>query len=230
MMDDVKLHAKGTIRWDASDEILNWFRDNLKPGMRTIETGAGKSTLMFMEAGCIHDAVTPSQSEVDAIQAEAARRGFKAENVTFHVNFSQYVLPHLSGTEDIDVAFIDGGHGFPIPCVDWMYIAPRIKVGGTLLVDDVDLWTGSMLIDVLRREAGWNVERIVRGRTAIVTKTAPFQAREWVNQPTVVAKSYIPQTLRKIRNGLPLLFKMDLAGIARKLQNERALALKAKED
>jgi Methyltransferase domain len=227
-MDDAKLHGNGSVQWDASDVVLDWFRANLKLGMRTIETGAGKSTLAFMAAGCIHDTVTPSSSEVIAIKAEGERRGLDVSVVTFHEDYSQNILPHLKGHEDIDVAFIDGGHGFPVPGVDWLFIAPRLKVGGKLLIDDVDLWTGAMLIDVLRREEGWRVETILRGRTAVVTKTAPFQAREWCDQPTVVAKSYLPQTWRKIVNGLSLLARFDLGAISRKLKHEQALSDAAK--
>jgi hypothetical protein len=144
--------------------------------------------------------------------------------VTFHEGFSQYVLPHLGGTEDLDVVFIDGGHGFPVPAVDWIYLAPRLKVGGRMLIDDIDLWTGAMLVDVMRREPGWRVDAILRGRTAVITKTAPFVAREWTDQPTVVAKSFIPQTARKLVNGLALLARFDLKGVIGKLRHERALA------
>jgi precorrin-6B methylase 2 len=217
-MDDVKLHRDGTAQWDASDALLGWLGQNLKPGMRTIETGAGKSTLAFMAAGCVHDTVTPSSSEIAAIKAEAGRRGLDLGKVSFHEGFSQYVLPHMQGHEDVDVVFIDGGHGFPVPGVDWLYLAPRLKVGGRLLIDDVDLWTGSMLVDVLRREPGWRVDTILRGRTAVVTKTAPFEAREWDLQPTVVAKSFIPQSLRKITNGLKDLARLDIAAVRRKLK------------
>jgi precorrin-6B methylase 2 len=227
-MDDAKLHGNGSVQWDASDVVLDWFKANLKPGMRTIETGAGKSTLAFMAAGCLHDTVTPSSSEIAAIKAEGQKRGLDVTSVSFHEGFSQYILPHLKGHEDIDVAFIDGGHGFPVPGVDWLYIAPRLKVGGKMLIDDVDLWTGSMLVDVLRKEAGWRVDAILRGRTAVITKTAPFQAREWCDQPTVVAKSYLPQTMRKLTNGLALLARLDIKSVMRKLRHERVLADTAK--
>ena len=227
-MDDAKLHGNGNVQWDASDAVLDWFKANLKPGMRTIETGAGKSTLAFMAAGCQHDTVTPSSTEVEAIRAEATARGLDPTSVTFHVDFSQNILPHLKGHEDIDVAFIDGGHGFPVPGVDWLFLAPRLKVGGKMLVDDVDLWTGAMLIDVLRREKGWRVDSILRGRTADITKTEPYQAREWCDQPTVVAKSYLPQTMRKLVNGLSLLARFDLKSVMGKLKHERDLTIAAK--
>jgi hypothetical protein len=222
-MDDAKLHADGAVQWDASEAVLDWFKANLKPNMRTIETGAGKSTLAFMEAGCVHDCVTPSASEVEAIKTEAAQRGLPSQNATFHVDFSQNVLPHLKGYEDIDVAFIDGGHGFPIPAIDWMYIAPRIKIGGKLLIDDIDLWTGSMIVDVIAKEPGWRIDTVLRGRTVVIIKTGPFQAREWIDQPTVVAKSFVPQTMRKVRNGLGLLARLNFKAVMRKLKHERKL-------
>lgn len=227
-MDNAKLHADGNVQWDASDAVLDWFKANLSSGMRTIETGAGKSTLAFMAAGCVHDTVTPSSTEVVAIKAEAAAQGLDSTIVTFHEDFSQNVLPHLKGHEDIDVAFIDGGHGFPVPCVDWLFIAPRLKVGGKLLIDDVDLWTGAMLVDVLRRETGWRIDTILRGRTAVITKTAPFQAREWCDQPTVVSRSSISQTWRKVVNGASLLVRLDMKALSTKFKQERALSNAAK--
>jgi hypothetical protein len=134
----------------------------------------------------------------------------------------------LKGDEDLDVVFIEGGHGFPVPGVDWLYLAPRLKVGGKMLIDDVDLWTGKMLVDVLRHEEGWKFDTILRGRTAVFTKTAPFVAREWVDQPTVVRKSYVSQSWRKFVNFTGLLVRLDFKAIIAKIKQERALLVAAK--
>jgi len=34
---------------------------------------------------------------------------------------------------------IDGAHGFPYPILDWWYVAPHVKVGGHVLLDDAYL-------------------------------------------------------------------------------------------
>jgi hypothetical protein len=173
--------------------------------MHTLETGCGQSTLACLQAGCIHEAITPSAEEIASILQVAEQRSLDLNLVRFHQGLSQDILPHLKGHEDLDVAIIDGGHGFPLPGVDWLYMAPRLKVGGKMLIDDVDLWTGKILLDVLRREPGWHVNKILHGRTAIVTKIAPFVARDWRQQPTVVARSWLPQAWRKFTTGLQML-------------------------
>ncbi|HEX8570696.1 MAG TPA: class I SAM-dependent methyltransferase [Caulobacteraceae bacterium] len=224
------LHARGAAKWDASDAVLSYLDGVLAPGLRTLETGAGRSTLLFAAKGCVHDVVTPSRSEILAIQASASLEGVDLSDVTFHQGFSQDVLPRLGGEEDLDVVFIDGGHGFPIPAVDFQYLAPRLKVGGTLLIDDVDLWTGDMIVQVLRRDSGWRFRSRLKGRTAVFEKTAPYTPHEWTKQPYVVARSFWPQTKRKVVNGLGLLARGDLPGVLHKFANERRLKQAARFD
>ena len=224
------LHARGAAAWDASDAVLSYLDGGLRPGMRTLETVAGRSTLRCAVNGCIHDAVTPSRSEVFAIQAAARAQQIDLSRVTFHQGFSQDVLPRLEGHEDLDLVFIDGGHGFPIPAVDFQFLAPRLRVGGTLVLDDVDLWTGDMIVQVLRRDDGWAFRSRLKGRTAVFEKTAPYTPHEWTKQPYVVARSFWPQTKRKVVNGLGLLARGDLPGVLHKFANERRLKQAARFD
>jgi hypothetical protein len=200
-----KVEAGERFQWEPGNLALTWLQLNLRPGMHTLETGCGQSTLACLHAGCIHEAITPSAEEITAIQRVADQRGLDLSLVQFHHGFSHDILPHLKGHEDLDVAIIDGGHGFPLPGVDWLYMAPRLKVGGKMLIDDIDLWTGKILLDVLRREPGWRVNKILHGRTAIVTKLAPFVARDWRQQPTVVARSWLPQAWRKFTTSVQML-------------------------
>lgn len=225
------LHGGGAAKWDASDAVLSFLSGFLKPGMRTLETGAGRSTLLFARAGCEHQSVTPSSSEIAAIKASAAQEGVDLAATAFHEGFSQDVLPRLAGpVEDLDLVFIDGGHGFPVPAVDFIYTAPRLKVGGVMLIDDVDLWTGDMVVQVLKRDPAWAFEGLMNGRTARFRKTAPFIVHEWTRQPYVTAKSFWPQTRRKLMNGLRLVATGRLGAVAGKLANERRLAAAARLD
>ncbi len=224
------LHAGGAAAWDASEAVLAWLGRELRPGLVTLETGAGRSTLAFAAAGCAHEVVTPSASEIAAIRTEGALQGLAMEAVRFHEGFSQDVLPRLDAGERYDVVFIDGGHGFPIPAVDFQYLAPRLKVGGAMLIDDVDLWTGGMIVEVLKRDPAWAFEGLLKGRTAVFRKTAPFTAHEWTQQPYVRRKSFWPQTRRKLANGLRLVASGRMGAIAGKLANERRLAQAAQRD
>lgn len=217
------LHANGSIKWDSSDEILNWLDANLKRGMQTLETGAGKSTLIFMKNQTQHHAITMAQDEIDLIKQEAGNLGFDIENTNFYCGPSQEILPHLNSVKELDLVLIDGGHGFPIPAIDWLYCAPKLKIGGTLIIDDVDLWTGKMLVDVLKGEPEWKLLEIKKSRTAIFTKIAKFEVREWCNQKTVVKKSTFGQATRKAKNALALLLQFDFQSLKQKLLHEKEL-------
>ncbi len=225
---DANLHSKGAIAWDASDEILMWLDKNLVKGMNTLETGAGKTTLLFIEKQTNHHAITPSNDEIELIKQEAKKLGLNCSMANFHRGLSQEILPNLLEAQNLDVALIDGGHGFPIPAVDWLYCAPKLKIGGTLIIDDIDLWTGKMLVDVLRGEPEWRFEEIKKGRTAIFTKIDKFEAREWCDQKIVVKKSAFGQAKRKAKNGIDLLLKFDFARLRQKLEHEKALRKEAK--
>jgi Methyltransferase domain len=223
------LHSEGAADWDIAPAVLAVLENELKAGSVTLETGAGRSTVVFAKLGCRHHCVTPSTDEQARITAACAREGIAMDKVSFHIGFSQDVLPRLE-TPPLDLALIDGGHGFPIPAVDWQYIAPKLKVGGLMIIDDVDLWTGAMIVDFLRGEAAWKEEAILRGRSAVFRLIAPFTPHEWTKQPTVVAKSRFTQARRKAMNALGMVFSGRIGEIGGKLANERRLAEAAKKD
>jgi predicted O-methyltransferase YrrM len=223
------LHAEGAAAWDIQPGVLALIAAQVRPGMTTLETGAGQSTLAFVRAGARHHAVTPSQDEAARIRAALSSEGLSDAGLTFHHGYSQDVLPRLEAGP-LDVALIDGGHGFPIPALDLAYIAPRLKPGGWLMIDDVDLWTGAMLVDFLKAEPAFTLEAIERGRTAMFRCRAPFALREWTNQPAVVAKSRFSQWRRKAANGLALALSGRFGALAGKLAHERDLKAAAKAD
>ncbi len=230
MSDTEHLHAEGAASWDISEEVLAFIDAHVTEGAHTLETGAGQSTLAFMAKGAWHHAVTPVGSEVAAIRGEAKRRGIDDSNTEFHVGYSQDVLPALKLERKLDFVLIDGGHGFPIPAIDWTYTARHLAVGGMMMVDDVDLWSGQMLDRMMRSESAWKHVDTLRGRTVAFELVKPFELREWTNQPYVVAQSRWTQRMRKARNLAGLVARADVSAIRAKIGNERRLAVAAKAD
>ena len=153
------------LAWPA----LEWLEREVRPELRTLETGAGASTLAFAAGGADHVAVTPDAGEEERIRAQAERMEIDTSRVRFEIGPSHEVLARLD-PGPLDLVLIDGAHGFPYPILDWWLVAPHVKVGGRILVDDAYMPPVTALVDALRAQPGWRIEGSVGYRTAIVRK------------------------------------------------------------
>ena len=184
------IHGDGDVTWGISEDTLRFLDGHAAAGMRTLETGAGLSTLLFAFKGTEHTCITPSSGEVERLVGYCAQRGVSTERIRFLVEKSQYALPRLQLPGELDLAVVDGGHGFPVPFVDWFFIAPKLRLGGILVVDDTQLWTGEVLRDFLLAEPQWRAEAtFVQG--SAFRKTGSEVEKEWDRQPYVHDRSYV---------------------------------------
>lgn len=176
----------------------------VRPGERTLETGAGHSTIAFALAGAEHTCIVPDESEIAAIRSYCDRHEVSLEGVTFHAKASEHVLPDL-GLEELDFVLIDGSHSFPQAFIDWFYVAGPLRVGGTLLVDDTHVWTGRVLRGFLAAEPEWNLDTELRGRTAVFTKLGEGGLdRVWYDQPYVARRTGFGKPLSKARQAVSM--------------------------
>jgi hypothetical protein len=93
------------------------------------------------------------------------------------------VLPRWE-PRPLDLVLVDGAHGFPYPVLDWWYVAPHVRVGGVVLLDDAYMPPVRVLVDALRDMPGWEVAAPIGLRTVAVRKVAkgrpPF---DWHGEP-----------------------------------------------
>ena len=155
--------------WGLAWEALAWLEENVQEGMSTLETGAGASTMVFAASGARHHVVTPDAEEERRIRAACDERGIDASNVTFLIGRSHEVLPELEA-QDLDLVLVDGAHGFPYPILDWWYLAPRLREGGRMLLDDAYLPGIASIVDYARASSAWNLEAPISFRTACIRK------------------------------------------------------------
>lgn len=165
------LHGEGSQYWGLAWPALRWLEHNVEPGMATLETGAGSSTMMFAACGAEHEAVTPSADEAERIRAECERRGIPADKLRFRIGPSHEVLPAWE-PRPLDLVLVDGAHGFPYPILDWWYLAPRLRVGGVMLLDDAYMPPVGALVDALRAQPAWEVAAPIGHRTVAVRKVS----------------------------------------------------------
>jgi hypothetical protein len=178
--------------WSLGRPALRFLRRTVRPGDATLETGVGVSTVLLALLGARHTAITPDPREVDRVRQVCEGAGISLRRVDFLVGRSAQLLPRLPARE-LDLLLLDGSHAFPAPFLDWYYAAPLLRVGGVLLVDDVQLWPCGTLSRFLDEETGWS-RLPALGRAAGFRVERPVDPDPgWMEQPFVVARSAVPR-------------------------------------
>jgi hypothetical protein len=138
--------------WSVAPDVLRFIRASLKPSMRTLETGAGQTTVAFAITGTHHVCITPDRTQAERIRSYCSEHGIK-DTVTFINESSNTALASGQGIPDvIDFVFIDGAHRFAFPILDWHFTQRRVPVGGILAVDDYLMPSVRILHDFLLGE------------------------------------------------------------------------------
>jgi hypothetical protein len=159
-------HAYLGLQWDA----LAWLERNVQPGMTTLETGSGASTVVFAARGAAHTAISPVADEHARIREYCAAHGIATDKLRFIAASSHTALLEEWEPEPLDVVLIDGAHSFPFPTLDWMYTAPHLKVGGRMLVDDAYQPAVNQVTRYMRATDGWELETVPGHRTPVFRK------------------------------------------------------------
>lgn len=170
--------------WNAAPQSLRLLAGHLAPGMRTLETGAGASTVVFAAAGTRHTAVSPDPYEHRRVREYCDAQGIDHTRIEFVAARSADVLPELTRAESIDVALIDGAHAFPAAVLDWYYVSRSLRVGGALLLDDIPIPSVAVVFCHMAGEPAWQLIEIVDDRAAAFRKVAEEPGGDpWQAQP-----------------------------------------------
>lgn len=123
--------------WRTQDDCYEFLAEHLPEHARTLETGCGISTALFTAWGCDHLCVVPSPEQEAIIRTYCAEMGFDTSGLRFDLRTSDVALPEHAADKPIDLAFIDGSHGFPQALIDWYYTGQLLVAGGISVLDDV---------------------------------------------------------------------------------------------
>ncbi|MFM2314976.1 MAG: hypothetical protein RLZZ04_4252 [Cyanobacteriota bacterium] len=196
------IHEEGSGKmtsWQLSDQVLYFINENINENSVTLETGAGVSTILFALKSSHHTCINPSQEQVNRIKEYCHSHQISTDKIDFQVDFSEKVLPSLD-INNIDLILIDGSHAFPIPFIDWYYTYRQLKVGGKMIIDDTQLWTGLVLKQFLTLEPEWRINKNSPPRSAIFTKVKKYTEPKWyAQQPYIVKNSYFLIFAAKIK-------------------------------
>jgi hypothetical protein len=76
----------------------------------------------------------------------------KSTRVDFIVGPTQQTLPKHTFTKRLQLAFIDGPHGYPFPELEYHFLYPHLDEDGLLIIDDIHIPTVFRLFSFLREE------------------------------------------------------------------------------
>lgn len=198
---DINLQA-GSVNWSINPKVISYLQRIVQNNHRTLETGSGHTTVAFAALAAHHISINPNEIECESIQDYMQKLDIPLNHVKFLNESSDTALIKLDPNEHIDVALIDGCHGFPLPILDWHYIDLHLKEGGILGVDDIEIPAVSVLCDFLRKNGTYVLENRV-GITEFYRKIADEKSREAIfqkfNQENKIITK-LKRNFRKIRH------------------------------
>jgi len=160
---------------------------------RSAETGAGRTTVLLSHLSPDHTVFA-----IDAGGSISAARNhphFRAERVRFVEGFTQRTLPQHQFPGPLDLALIDGPHGYPFPDLEYYYLYPLLNPGALLVLDDIHIPTVRHIFDFLSEDAMFRLEEVA-GETAFFRRTdAPTFSPEcdgWWEQRYNTARFPLP--------------------------------------
>ena len=190
----------------VSQEALKFIFDYLDTEMNTLEIGAGHTTIIFAMGGSKHICINPSEDETVMIMDYCSKLGI-GKKLTFLNESSDVALTNNESIPaDLDFVFIDGAHRFPFSCIDFHYTESKIKQGGILGIDDIDIPSVKILYDFLCGEDEWEQKQKF-GKTAFFMKVKQTNiVNDWQGQNININSTFYRQ--RKLISFVKALLKL----------------------
>ena len=190
--------------WAADLDMMEVMQSYIRPGMQTLETGCGHSTVMFAMSGARHRCVTPAREETERVQKFLRERGIDDSRVEFMIGCSQEELTKLPADLRLDLVFIDGGHFFPVPAIDWYYADAHLKEGGILVLDDLRIPTVRMVYDFMKVDRNWEFLQLVSDTAYFRKRLYAPNLHDWIEQDynrSFPDWSFLPRSARLKKRG-----------------------------
>lgn len=114
------------------------------------------------------------------------------EKISFLLGSTDETLPKIELKHVFDFAYIDGNHGYPFPALDWHYIDLRLKVGGIVGMDNVELRPVREHCDFLQENGTYElIGTLSEGYYAHFYRKLADECREWYFKPMAAQKEIL---------------------------------------
>lgn len=152
------LHFAGTFSAATLEALVR--HASQRPVHHSAQTGSGASTLLLSHISGDHTVfvMDAGAGRISGIEhSPLLRQGV----VTFVEGPTQVTLPRHTFTHRLQLALIDGPHGYPFPDLEYYYLYPQLDPGALLIVDDIHIPTITNLFDVLRADDMFELQEVV---------------------------------------------------------------------
>jgi hypothetical protein len=141
----------------------------------SMETGCGKTTILLSNLSANHHvfAFDDRGEERSSIRYYEDCPLFRRERTTEVLGATQLTLPVYRFTEPIDLALLDGPHGYPFPELEYYYVYPKLRPGALLIIDDIHIPTIHRLHTFLAEEEMFDLVHIERTTSFFLRTDAP---------------------------------------------------------
>lgn len=135
----------------------------------SMETGSGLSTIVFSLLSSDHKvfAVDCGGSVTQVRQSP----WLNSATVEFILGPTQLTLPGYVFQHPLQLALIDGPHGYPFPDLEYFYIYPHLEENSLLIVDDIHIPTIQNMFRFLREDDMFDLLEVFH-HTAFFRRTA----------------------------------------------------------
>lgn len=174
VLDEIKslpsdLHTAGSL----SDQVLEAFVAQIGGQVidHSIETGSGKSTLLLSHLSNDHKVFALEVYQGVPTRSISGIRDLhvlNAANVEFIEGPTQLTLPRYRFEHKLQLALLDGPHGYPFPDLEYFYVYPLLDEDALLIVDDIHIATIRNLFNFLQEDEMFRL-------TGVIDKTAFFR-------------------------------------------------------
>jgi hypothetical protein len=154
--------------------------EQIGPIRQSAETGSGITTLLFSHLSTRH-LVFAKDLNKSISQAKNSPL-LNPEAVTFVEGPTQVTLPSYRFSNKLQIALIDGPHGYPFPDLEYYYFYPLIEAGGLLIIDDIQIPSIGRMVDIVKADDMFDLLEIIHNTAILRRSHAPLidpQSDSW---------------------------------------------------
>lgn len=132
----------------------------------SVETGCGRTTLLLSHLSADHvvfarDVQNNVSELTNSISKVTSSALFNSKNVTLVEGPTQLTLAKYNFVNRVQLALIDGPHGYPFPDLEYYYFYPLVAPGGLLLLDDTQIPSIGRMYEIIKADKMFTLLEVV---------------------------------------------------------------------